>query len=93
MTGVAKVTSEVAFDALQIQFLERLGSLKMATQASKSAWQNVCICKAAIEVTVGDKKKLMDIKRKSVYEVQEVGATLLLDNKRTLMSLVSYHCT
>ena len=79
MTGVAKVTSEVAFDALQIQFLERLGSLK-TTQVSKSAWQNVCVCKAAIEITAGDKKHMTDIKREMFIKYKK-WVTLLIDNK------------
>ena len=62
MTGVANVTSEVAFDALQTQFIERLHSHR-ATQMLKCVWQNDCVCKAAIEITQGDKKKLSDIEK------------------------------
>ena len=68
MTGVANVTSEVAFDALQAQFIERLHAPK-CTQHLKSVWQNVCICKAAIEITMGNKQKLVDL-QKDIYKTR-----------------------
>ena len=68
MTGVANVTSEVAFDALQAQFIERLHAPK-STQHLKSVWQNVCICKAAIEITIGNKQKLVDL-QKDIYKTR-----------------------
>ena len=66
ITGVANVTSEVAFDALQAQFIQLLHTLK-CIQHLKHVWQNVCICEAAIEITVGNKQKLVDL-QKDLYK-------------------------
>ena len=77
MTGVANVTSEVAFDALQAQFIERLHAPK-CTQHLKSVWQNVCICKAAIEITMGNKQKLVDL-QKDIYKKYKKWVSLLLE--------------
>jgi hypothetical protein len=79
MTGVANVTSEVAFDALQAQFIERLHSHR-ATQILKYVWQNVCVCKAAIEIMQGNKKSMKDIER-DMFTKFKKWASLLLDNK------------
>mmetsp|Transcript_10848 Transcript_10848/g.23835 ORF Transcript_10848/g.23835 Transcript_10848/m.23835 type:complete len:99 (-) Transcript_10848:241-537(-) len=77
MTGVANVTSEVAFDALQTQFIERLHSHR-ATQILKNVWQNVCVCKAAVEITQGDKKSMKNIER-DMFTKFKKWASLLLD--------------
>ena len=74
MTGVANVTSEVAFDALQTQFIERLHSHRV-TQI-----QNDCVCKAAIEITQGDKKKLSDIEKDIITKFKK-WVSLILDDK------------
>ena len=79
MTGVANVTSEVAFDVLQTQFIARLHSHK-ATQILKNVWQHVCVCKAAIEITQGEKKSLNDIER-DMFTKFKKWACLLLDDK------------
>ena len=79
MTGVANVTSNVAFDELQTQFIERLHSHR-ATQILKYVWHNVCICKGAIEITQGDKKSMKDIER-DMFTKFKKWASLLLDNK------------
>ena len=79
MTGVANVISDVAFDELQTQFIERLHAHR-ASQMLKYVWQNVCICKGAIEITQGDKKSMKDIER-AMFKKFKKWASLLLDNK------------
>ena len=62
MTGVANVTSHTTFDELQATFINWLHANR-CTAALKAAWQNLCVCKAAIEITAGEKQKAADIHR------------------------------
>ena len=56
MTGITVVTSDKSLNSVKNLFIQ--GALSgIQNQAKKMAWVNLCICKAAIEIMNGDKKK------------------------------------
>ena len=90
MTGVTNVTSEVAFDALQTHFIERLDAPK-CKQVLKNVWQNICICKAANEiVTQGDKKRLEDIYMDIFSKYKKWVRLLIHDGSMITTSVPAY---
>mmetsp|Transcript_27634 Transcript_27634/g.33594 ORF Transcript_27634/g.33594 Transcript_27634/m.33594 type:complete len:232 (+) Transcript_27634:123-818(+) len=76
MTGVANVTNDTSFDELQSQFIERLHATKCSA-ALKSVWQNVCVCKAGIEITLGDKQKAEQIHKSMIAKYMKWADLLL----------------
>ena len=70
MTGVAKVTGKTAFGELQKQFVAMLVGWYWGA-VHKAAWQNICICKAAIEITAGDKPKANGIHQDMIVKYKK----------------------
>ena len=76
MTGVAKINSATTFDEMQDQFIERLGVMKL-THKLKMAWHALCVCKAVIEISEGDKIRVQEIHEGMVVKYKKWACQLL----------------
>ena len=65
MTGITVVTSDKSLDSVKNIFIWGPFS-GTQNQAKKMAWVNLCVCKAAIKIINGDKKRKADIHQEMV---------------------------
>ena len=84
MTGVAVVTSPHACDQLRDIFIKEY--LDESSFSVKTAWQTLAMCKAAIEITSGDKRSTNKIHSDMIVKYQR-WSNLICSDAETVLNL------